>query len=82
MKNLLLFILILFPTYGISAEYELVPVISNKDAKDIKECKYNISGIKNEKECVTKDNYDKVIRSTCATKTHNATPRKLPNHNA
>jgi hypothetical protein len=66
MKKLLLFILISFPTYGISAEYELVPVMSNKDAKDIKECKYNISATKNEKECVTKDNYDKVIRSSCA----------------
>jgi hypothetical protein len=66
MKKLLLFILILFPAYGISAEYELVPVISNKDAKDIKECKYNISGYENKKECVTKDNYDKVIRNTCA----------------
>ena len=66
MKNLLLFILILFPTYAISAEYELVPLIPNKDAKDIEECKYNISGYEDKKECVTKDNYDKVIRSTCA----------------
>ena len=78
MKNLILFILIFFPTYGISAEYDslndtyelkMVPVISNKDAKDIEECKYIITNFENKKECVTKDekdNHDKVIRNTCA----------------
>lgn len=72
MKKLLLFIFILFSTYAISAEYELVPLIPNKDAKDISECKYNISGIKNQKECVSKDNYDKVIRAACARRSGDA----------
>ena len=66
MKHLVLLLSFLFTSNLLAAEYELAPLISNKDAKDIAECKYNISSYKNEKECITKDNYDKVMRAACA----------------
>lgn len=61
MKKILLFILILFPTYVMSEEYELV---HPKDLRDLTECKYNISMTGTE-ECVTKEKYEKFMRLRC-----------------
>lgn len=73
MKKLLLFILILIPTYGISDEKTFNEIIhaevySEKDTKDIGECKYKIRSSEEQK-CVIKDekeNHDKFWRNACA----------------